>query len=349
MACKNTYDYRLVDDEASLKETLSELKGKLERNTRLAVDCEGVSLSRKGALTIITVATEEKAYIFDVLKLGQAVFNSGLGEILADKSREKLMFDCRQDSDALWHQFNIKLTGVLDLQLLEIIYRRENATASRPCSTKRKRRSQRTDEVESIYGFARCLKLYVQDEDLIKMKEKGKKAMQDNDEEDDEEDDEDGDNDVWKKRPLSDELIQYCIVDTMGMFRLYEKMKDVYEREQARLRVASERYVDHYRGRTERCFDEYETNAYLPLDIIPDKGRLDFAAANTACTRCNRKFPREEFSYNQLSKGEQKCRVCKEIKRLNDVAENRFNMWKRECEREEDVYYSDDDYIWCEW
>ena len=156
MACKNVYDYRLVDDEAGLEDAIPELK----RNIPLAVDCEGVSLSRKGALTIITVATEEKAYIFDVLKLGRAVFSSGLGEILEDKSREKLMFDCREDSDALWHQFNVKLTGVLDLQLLEIFYRPENATASRP-STKHVRRSERTDEVVSIFGFARCLELYV--------------------------------------------------------------------------------------------------------------------------------------------------------------------------------------------
>ena len=334
MASNSAYDYRLVDGEVTLKETLCELKGKLERNTILAVDCEGVNLSRKGAITIITVATEDKAYIFDVLKLGQAVFNSGLGEILEDKSRKKMMFDCRQDSDALWHQFNVKLTGVLDLQLLEIIYRRENATDSRPSSTKYARRSQRTDEVEKIYGFARCLELYVQDEDLIKMKEKGKEAMQ-------------SINHVWKQRPLSDELVQYCIVDTMGMFRLYEKMKDVYGREEARLRVASERYVDHYRGRTERCFDEYETNAYLPLDIIPDKGRLGFAAANTACTRCNRKFPREEFSYNQLSKGEQKCRVCKEIKRLEDVQINREDNWRRlDEEYYAYVYCSDDEENW---
>ena len=126
MASENAvdYDYRLVDDETDVKDAISELKGKVgERKTLLAVDCEGDTLSRKGALTIITVATEEKVYIFDVLKLGQLVFTSGLGEILEDKSREKLTFDCRQDSDALWHQFQVKLSGVLDLQLLEVIYR----------------------------------------------------------------------------------------------------------------------------------------------------------------------------------------------------------------------------------
>ena len=118
MACKNAdfYNYKLVDDEPGLHDAIFELKRKIEdRNTLIAVDCEGDSLSRKGRLTIITVATEEKVFIFDVLKLGQLVFSSGLGEILEDKSREKLMFDCRQDSNALWHQFNIKLTGVLDL------------------------------------------------------------------------------------------------------------------------------------------------------------------------------------------------------------------------------------------
>jgi len=348
MACENAndYDYRLVNDETGLKDAISELKGKIaERNTLLAVDCEGHSLSRKGALTIITVATEEKAYIFDVLKLGQLVFSSGLGEILEDKSREKLTFDCRQDSDALWHQFEVKLSGVLDLQLLEVIYRRENPTASSTVDAprfsttnkrggRRNRRSQRTDEVEKVYGFGRCIELYLQDEKLTKIKDKGKELLKE-------------DNEVWTKRPLTDDLIQYCIVDTMAMFRLHNKMKDINGGEQARLRVASEKYVDLYRGKTERSFDDYETNAYLPLDIIPDKGTLDFPAANTECTRCHRRFPREEFSATQLRKGEQKCRVCKEIKRLEDVQRNRGRA-ARDDDDDDCVYIPEgmSDYAW---
>ena len=144
---------------------------------------------------------------------------------------------------------------------------------------------------------------------------------------------------MWKKRPLTDDLIQYCIVDTMAMFRLYNKMKDVNGGEQARLRVASEKYVDVYRGKTERSFDDYETNAYLPLDIIPDKGTLDFPAANTECTRCHRRFPREEFSITQLGKGEQECRVCKEIKRLEDVEQNRVANWVPAAREEEEYVY----------
>ena len=336
----NDYDYRLVDDETGLKDAISELKRKIEeRNTLLAVDCEGDSLSRKGALTIITVATEERVYIFDVLKLGQLVFTSGLGEILQDKSREKLTFDCRQDSDALWHQFKIKLSGVLDLQLLEVIYRRENPTGSEARTsqfssknTRGVRRSQRTHEVENIYGFGRCIELYLQDEKLIKMKDKGKELLK-------------KDKELWKKRPLTDDLIRYCIVDTMAMFRLYNKMKDVNGGEQARLRVASEKYVDLYRGKTVRSFDNYEMNAYLPLDVIPDKGSVHFPFVDTACKRCHRRFPREEFSATQLRKGEQKCRVCKEIKRLEDVQKHREDQWEqRQAARAEYCYWSDSEF-----
>ena len=301
MACsKNAEnDYRLVEDEEGLKNAISELKQKRERNTFLAVDCEGVSLSRKGALTIITVATEEKAYIFDVLKLGQAVFSAGLAEILEDKSQEKLMFDCRQDSDALWHQFRVKLTGVLDLQLFEVIYRRES-TSRRPRGRNNILRSQRTDEVERINGFRRCLELYVEDPNYIIVKGKGGAILK-------------RDSEVWKRRPLAEVLLQYCVVDTKAMFKLYDKMKNVNGGDLERLRVASERYVDLYRGRSKRYYDRYETHAYLPLDIIPDEGTLDFPPANTACSLCHRMFPREEFSEGQLRTGEQKCRVCKEI------------------------------------
>ena len=321
MARKIAYDYKLVDNDSSLKDAISELEQKMAHSTLLAVDCEGVNLSREGALTIITVATEEKVYIFDVLELGKSIVRqSRLGHILEDQSCTKLTFDCRQDSDALLHQFNVKLAGVLDLQLLEILYRRENdtATSHELSSTMHKRRSQRTDEVESIYGFRRCLELYAQDEDLLKMKDEGSKLLK-------------KDSEVWKRRPLPDELIQYCIVDTMAMFKLYEKMKNVKERELARLRVASEKYADLYRGKSERSFDEYETNALLPLDIIPDKGTLDFPSANTVCTRCKRQFPREEFSKTQLKDRDQKCRVCKEIKRRADLKKNReaFACWVR--------------------
>lgn len=104
--------------------------------------------------------------------------------------------------------------------------------------------------------------------------------------------------------------------------------------EKVRLRVASERYIDFHRSREHRSFDDYEMNSFLPLDIIPEKGSVNFPLADTTCTCCHRQFPREEFRANQMRKNEQKCRVCKEIKRRKDKERLRR-------EREEDYGYAD--------
>ena len=120
--CSSSGESQMVDNELALSDAISELNKYTQGNNNLlAVDCEGVSLSRKGELTILSIATKEKVYIFNVFKVGKAIFSGGLKEILEDSTRQKLSFDCRQDSDALWHQFNVKLAGVLDLQLLEVM------------------------------------------------------------------------------------------------------------------------------------------------------------------------------------------------------------------------------------
>ncbi|XP_046853840.1 piRNA biogenesis protein EXD1-like, partial [Xenia sp. Carnegie-2017] len=239
-----------------------------------------------------------KVYLFDVLTIGKFIFCSGLKEILEDKEQEKLMFDCRQDSDALWYQFNVKLAGVLDLQLLEIMYRREYSTFGGYSS--KSGRSSRSTPVEKIYGYRRCLELYVRDAKMVKMKDDGGKFFQSKPT-------------AWQDRPLPKMLIQYCVVDTVGMFKIYEALRQMLSiPEKSRLKVASDKYVDYYRGKKHRTYDGYERNAFLPLDIIPEKGTTSFPLAETACILCNRKFPNAEFS-----RSDRKCRVCKEVTRHN--------------------------------
>jgi len=182
---------------------------------------------------------------------------------------------------------------------------------------------------------------------LVKIKDKGKELMKE-------------DEKAWKKRPLTDALIKYCVVDTMGMFKLFDKVKAVDGGERARLRVASEKYADMYRGKTKRSFDKYESNAFLPLDIIPDKGTLNFSPTSTKCTGCRRRFRQEEFSAAELRKGGPKCRVCKEVKRQADVKIHREAQWRHEFEVDAYSCYDsfnplvdmlDDDYreSWRDW
>ena len=109
-----------MDSDAEIEPALAQLRERSATAPFLAVDCEGQTLSRRGKLSVVSVATESHTYLFDIKTLGAKVFDRGLRELLEDTSREKLMFDCRQDSDCLWHLFKVKLANVLDLQLLQV-------------------------------------------------------------------------------------------------------------------------------------------------------------------------------------------------------------------------------------
>jgi hypothetical protein len=52
------------------------------------------------------------------------VFDQGFCSLLVNKSIASLMFDCREDADTLEHLHNVRLDGVLDIQLLEVMRRR---------------------------------------------------------------------------------------------------------------------------------------------------------------------------------------------------------------------------------
>jgi len=86
-------EYTLIDDKKGVASALTEIKSK----NRLALDCEGVNLGRSGTLTVLILATTSKVFIFDILKLEKEVFDEGLRDVLEDETKEKLMFDCRQD------------------------------------------------------------------------------------------------------------------------------------------------------------------------------------------------------------------------------------------------------------
>jgi len=64
-------------------------------------------------------------YIVDVHKLQSAAFNTAtadgttLKSILESTGIIKVFFDLRNDSDALYHHFGVRLCGVEDIQLME--------------------------------------------------------------------------------------------------------------------------------------------------------------------------------------------------------------------------------------
>ncbi|XP_060072935.1 piRNA biogenesis protein EXD1-like [Ylistrum balloti] len=285
-------NYMFVDNMADVTVALTEIR----RHDLLAVDCKGHKLGggRSGDLTIIVVATPIQVFIFDVQKLQENVFDNGLRAILEDETKEKLMFDCRRDADNLWHQQKVQLSGVLDVQLLEVMYRRRKVFEIEEGS----RRCSRTGEVQLLNGIRKCIEVYVKDQTMVESKLRCQRQVI-------------GDSHVWKTRPLSENLKKYCCVDTSALFILYEKLKGK-GKNKCRLRIASDRYADTFRCLTKRVYGIYETHAFLPLDIIPEPGdAFEFPEATTKCIGCLRLFPVDEFSKNQLRNKHRYCRVCK--------------------------------------
>ncbi len=88
---------------------------------RIAVDCEGVNLSRDGPLTLLQIGTPKAVYLFDISTLKKQygdAFVTPLRTVLESRTIVKVMHDCRRDGEALYYQCNINLRAVRDTQLL---------------------------------------------------------------------------------------------------------------------------------------------------------------------------------------------------------------------------------------
>lgn len=238
----------LVDNIERLNKCIELINESVGKYPFLALDCEGESLSRKGKLYLMSVATRTRAYLIDVKVLKTMPFEKGLRDILEDANVKKLVFDCREDSDALYHQYNVKLDGVLDMQLLEVIKERAQwigITSGRRCD--------RNDEVVRLKSLLDCISEYVKDKRIEDQKRKGSGQLS-----------------KWEKRPLLQSELEYAKTDVIALFMLLEKFKPNQE-EMGRLEIASQIYVDMKRSITYRTYNDYENNCYLPVDVIPPK------------------------------------------------------------------------------
>lgn len=92
----------------------------------LSVDIEGDNLCRDGKIYTIQVYAPKsnKFFLFDCKKLTINDIQSSLNSLFSSHSVKKYFFDCRSDVDALYHQYNIQLNNVIDVQLYEVGFRK---------------------------------------------------------------------------------------------------------------------------------------------------------------------------------------------------------------------------------
>eukprot|EP00398_MALV-I-01_sp_L67-1_P000592 gene592-88_t len=208
-------DFRvvMVSDFAMMMRFLNkcEAEKKNKEHPEIAVDLEGVKLSRHGALCLIQACLRSDptlVYLIDVHVLGrqgmQLETKSGLSfqKILTEADFLKLFFDPRNDVDALWHQFGIKPTHVFDLQIAELAERRSRGLQTR-----------------YVYGLFRCLKMlegnpFDYDHDFARQIDAVAKSLF--------EPDCGGDYKIFQDRPLNPAILVYAAHDVRYMFGLFD-------------------------------------------------------------------------------------------------------------------------------
>ena len=294
---------RLVDDLTSAKQVLSSLKCQ----DVLAFDCEGVKLGRGGKMTLIQIGVKnDTVYLFDVLEIGKDLFSVGMKDILESPNIYKYMYDCRCDSDSLYHEFSVKLANVLDMQLFEYIVR---PTAGKPLLDPTKPGHYHAPRVRGLGG---AIKDYVKPrqirkigfEDLHQVKNVGNDLMN-------------MERTFWRFRPLSEGMKKYAALDIEMIWIISETLQSYNPLTGItleRLKVASDIYTKVRRDPDREPDEVYVRHPVLLSFVVPEinseKLLKPFPTADTQCHGCRRFFI-QSFVTDRL------CEDCHEIKRVD--------------------------------
>ena len=194
-------DPQTISTVSDLKDFLDKLPSCNDDIPSLYIDLEGNNLSRSGTLSLLTILVEPRRtiYLIDVTTLGREAFTTAssnqrtLQYILESNDIIKVFFDIRNDSDALFGLYGIRVAGIQDLQLMELAARR----SSKRC----------------VNGLARCIEqdaqLGIAEQRTWKaVKERGRDLFAP---------ERGGSYAVFDTRPLSDDMKKYCVQDVSLM------------------------------------------------------------------------------------------------------------------------------------
>lgn len=119
----------MASEEPELVKSIEEcerIASLLKDEAILALDCQGVYRGSHLRLTLLQIGTSKgKVYLFDVQENKNLLLNDGLRHLLESKDIEKVMFKCSKDSGALYHNFQITLQNVFDIQDAHIILKEQ--------------------------------------------------------------------------------------------------------------------------------------------------------------------------------------------------------------------------------
>ncbi|CAL6285851.1 unnamed protein product [Bathycoccus prasinos] len=195
-------DEQVVFIDSYTSEAFTQCVLELKRAKVIAYDCEGVRLSRTGKITLLQIAIPKKIFLIDVMTIGgkEVFIDGGLKDIIESEEILKLAYDVRMDSDALFHQHDVVLKNVLDLQLLDIAIRRAAGGIVEHLPSLSKTVSRRLTNAEILV----C-------EDLKKRVKNMYTSVEDGD--------------LWARRPLIDDARRYAALDAWVLMKLDQAMR----------------------------------------------------------------------------------------------------------------------------
>jgi hypothetical protein len=284
----------------------------------VAIDLEGKNLGKLGDIATVTIVTEHnKAFIFDISGSSFDPFQYGLRDVLECATLYKLMFDCRQDSTALFTINNVEIVAVIDVQLMEILARSDSADESRErlhCCFHRGNVEGAPSLYTKVIKLASLSKLMSElgiGDSMLK--ERVARLFR-------------NDSEFWMKRPFSSDALLYAVQDCFALFPLMnlldekahtdgQRLRDLLEGDESAisritLLQASDRYskVLRYAAVDER----YESTSTLPLGILFHV--MCPGGSGYSCKCCNRMLPRGCFP-NQATHqtAKRRCDNCRAI------------------------------------
>ncbi|CAE7702209.1 Exd1 [Symbiodinium pilosum] len=107
----------LIDTCQKCQEAVAELF----QESEVAIDIEGVDLSRAGQVCLIQMcgASMDKVFLFDIHQMQDKAFEEGgLKQLLESPDILKVFYDVRADNDALFHLHGIQVQASYDVQVL---------------------------------------------------------------------------------------------------------------------------------------------------------------------------------------------------------------------------------------
>ena len=152
------------------------------------LDAEGVDLGRGGNLSLLSIATRQHCYLFDILECSkQDPMVDFLRKLLEDDSKTKIIHDCRMDSDALEHIPQIKLVNIHDTSCFNTVLTGKNEI-----------------NLNDLLAYHKIGANAVRDGNVYKQNHA-----------------------FWAVRPLTDQMIEWASNDVLKLFEVYDVQKQL--------------------------------------------------------------------------------------------------------------------------